>query len=150
MKKRGRKKKVVTSIPQSENPSVADQDGPVLDLEKSIIKKLIRKGKKDGYLTNELIKKSFPEDKFTSEQIEQYTTKLSEVGFDIIDSDDSDNPIPNAPNAPKNIWRLRERNNVSKLEDDVADKPRIKSKLYNYYHWQIIIKNTPKIPNNKS
>ena len=47
--------------------------------------------KKDGYLTNELIKKSFPEDKFTSEQIEQYTTKLSQVGFDIIDSDDSDN-----------------------------------------------------------
>ena len=77
MKKRGRKKKVFTSTPQSENPSVADQDGPVLDLEKSIIKKLIRKGKKDGYLTNELIKKSFPEDKFSSEQIEQYTTKLS-------------------------------------------------------------------------
>ena len=91
MKKRGRKKKVVTSTSQSENSSATDQDGPVLDLEKSIIKKLIRKGKKDGYLTNELIKKSFPEDKFTSEQIEQYTTKLSEVGFDIIDSDDSDN-----------------------------------------------------------
>ena len=91
MKKRGRKKKVVTSTPQNENSSATDQDGPVLDLEKSIIKKLIRKGKKDGYLTNELIKKSFPEDKFSSEQIEQYTTKLSEVGFDIIDSDDSDN-----------------------------------------------------------
>ena len=91
MKKRGRKKKLVNSAIQSENTSMADQDGPVLDLEKSIIKKLIRKGKKDGYLTNELIKKSFPEDKFTSEQIEQYTTKLSEVGFDIIDSDDSDN-----------------------------------------------------------
>jgi RNA polymerase primary sigma factor len=91
MKKRGRKKKVVISTSQNENSSVTDQDGPVLDLEKSIIKKLIRKGKKDGYLTNELIKKSFPEDKFTSEQIEQYTTKLSEVGFDIIDSDDSDN-----------------------------------------------------------
>ena len=91
MKKRGRKKKVVTNAAQNEYASAADQDGPVLDLEKSIIKKLIRKGKKDGYLTNELIKKSFPEDKFTSEQIEQYTTKLSEVGFDIIDSDDSDN-----------------------------------------------------------
>ena len=83
MKKRGRKKKVVTNAAQNENASAVDQDGPVLDLEKSIIKKLIRKGKKDGYLTNELIKKSFPEDKFTSEQIEQYTTKLSEVGFDI-------------------------------------------------------------------
>ena len=34
---------------------------PVLDLEKSIIKKLIKQGKKDGYLTNELIRKSFPE-----------------------------------------------------------------------------------------
>ena len=35
MKKRGRKKKVVTSTPQSENSSATDQDGPVLDLEKS-------------------------------------------------------------------------------------------------------------------
>ena len=91
MKKRGRKKKQVKQVLEINSLQPLDQDGPVLDLEKSIIKKLIKQGKKDGYLTNELIKKSFPEDKFTSEQIEQYTTKLSQVGFDIIDSDDSDN-----------------------------------------------------------
>ena len=91
MKKRGRKKKQIKQVSETNPMQAVDQDGPVLDLEKSIIKKLIRQGKKDGYLTNELIKKSFPEDKFTSEQIEQYTTKLSQVGFDIIDSDDSDN-----------------------------------------------------------
>ncbi len=91
MKKRGRKKKQVKAEAESLQSQVSEQDGPVLDLEKSIIKKLIKQGKKDGYLTHELIKKSFPEDKFTSEQIEQYTTKLSQVGFDIIDSDDSDN-----------------------------------------------------------
>ena len=91
MKKRGRKKKQVNQSLEINTSQPIDQDGPVLDLEKSIIKKLIKQGKKDGYLTNELIKKSFPEDKFTSEQIEQYTTKLSQAGFDIIDSDDSDN-----------------------------------------------------------
>ncbi len=91
MKKRGRKKKQVKADTEILQTQINDQDGPVLDLEKSIIKKLIKQGKKDGYLTHELIKKSFPEDKFTSEQIEQYTTKLSQVGFDIIDSDDSDN-----------------------------------------------------------
>ena len=92
MKKRGRKKKQLTKDQEIQQSQVfLEQDSPVLDLEKSIIKKLIKQGKKDGYLTNELIKKSFPEDKFSSEQIEQYTTKLSQVGFDIIDSDDSDN-----------------------------------------------------------
>ncbi len=91
MKKRGRKKKQLKKEAETLQTLANDQDGPVLDLEKSIIKKLIKQGKKDGYLTNELIKKSFPENKFTSEQIEQYTTKLSQVGFDIIDSDDSDN-----------------------------------------------------------
>ncbi len=91
MKKRGRKKKQVKQVQEVNATQLTDQDGPVIDLEKSIIKKLIKQGKKDGYLTNELIRKSFPEDKFTSEQIEQYTTKLSQVGFDIIDSDDSDN-----------------------------------------------------------
>ena len=90
IKKRGRKKKQLKHDVDVNSSHSLETDGPVLDLEKSIIKKLIKQGKKDGYLTNELIKKSFPEDKFTSEQIEQYTTKLSQVGFDIIDSDDSD------------------------------------------------------------
>ena len=92
MKKRGRKKKQLNKDQETQQfLSSSEQDSPVLDLEKSIIKKLIKQGKKDGYLTNEFIKKSFPEEKFSSEQIEQYTTKLSQAGFDIIDSDDSDN-----------------------------------------------------------
>ena len=90
MKKRGRKKKILKDEIETNQLQSNDQDGPVLDLEKSIIKKLIKQGKKDGYLTHEFIKKAFPENKFSSEQIEQYTTKLSQVGFDIIDSDDSD------------------------------------------------------------
>ncbi len=90
IKKRGRKKKQLKNEHESGASHLQETDGPVLDLEKSIIKKLIKQGKKDGYLTNDLIRKSFPENKFTSEQIEQYTTKLSQVGFDIIDSDDSD------------------------------------------------------------
>ena len=90
IKKRGRKKKQLKNEQEGGASHSQETDGPVLDLEKSIIKKLIKQGKKDGYLTNDLIRKSFPENKFTSEQIEQYTTKLSQVGFDIIDSDDSD------------------------------------------------------------
>ena len=90
IKKRGRKKKIPTVLSNADSAESEEQDSPVLDLEKSIIKKLIKKGKADGHLTHELIKKSFPEDKFTSEQVEQYTTKLSDAGFDIIDSDDND------------------------------------------------------------
>ena len=92
IKKRGRKKNLPTALSGDEikNSDTDEQDSPVLDLERTIIKKLIKKGKADGHLTHELIKKSFPEDKFTSEQVEQYTTKLADAGFDIIDSDDSD------------------------------------------------------------
>mgnify|MGYP000036657381 FL=1 len=78
IKKRGRKKKLPANqsgVDGKSSDVSEDQDSPVLDLEKSIIKKLIRKGKADGHLTHELIRKSFPEDKFTSEQVEQYTTK---------------------------------------------------------------------------
>ena len=93
IKKRGRKKKISANQVGVDGKSLEvsdEQDSPVLDLEKSIIKKLIKKGKSDGHLTHELIRKSFPDDKFTSEQVEQYTTKLSDAGFDIIDSDDDD------------------------------------------------------------
>ena len=61
MKKRGRKKKQSKQSLEINISQPIDQDGPVLDLEKSIIKKLIRKGKADGHLTHELIRKSFPE-----------------------------------------------------------------------------------------
>ena len=92
IKKRGRKKNLPTALSGAEikNSDTDEQDSPVLDLERTIIKKLIKKGKADGHLTHELIRKAFPEDKFTSEQVEQYTTKLADAGFDIIDSDDSD------------------------------------------------------------
>ncbi len=141
MKKRGRKKKQIKQALETNSTQPIDQDGPVLDLEKSIIKKLIKQGKKDGYLTNELIKKSFPEDKFTSEQIEQYTTKLSQVGFDIIDSDDSDNdddkeddPAPGAKTGtdktddPVKLY-LREMGTVDLLsrEGEIAIAKRIEA-----------------------
>jgi len=43
IKKRGRKKKLPTTLTRAENKNVEseEQDSPVLDLEKSIIKKLI-------------------------------------------------------------------------------------------------------------
>ena len=50
MKKRGRKKKQVKIEVENLQSQANEQDGPVLDLEKSIIKKLIKQGKKDGYL----------------------------------------------------------------------------------------------------
>ena len=52
IKKRGRKKKHVKNENESSVSQSQETDGPVLDLEKSIIKKLIKQGKKDGYLTN--------------------------------------------------------------------------------------------------
>ena len=58
IKKRGRKKKLPAnqSSAVGKNSDVSEeQDSPVLDLEKSIIKKLIKKGKADGHLTHELI-----------------------------------------------------------------------------------------------
>ena len=52
MKKRGRKKKTIKTESENFQLQTSEQDGPVLDLEKSIIKKLIKQGKKDGYLSN--------------------------------------------------------------------------------------------------
>ena len=55
IKKRGRKKKIPTVLSNADSTESEEQDSPVLDLEKSIIKKLIKKGKAGQHLTNELI-----------------------------------------------------------------------------------------------
>ena len=55
-----------------------------------IVKELIAKGKKRGFVTYDEFNESLPDDEFSSEQIDEIMANLNEMGISIVESDDSD------------------------------------------------------------
>jgi RNA polymerase primary sigma factor len=55
-----------------------------------IVKKLVKQGKEKGYITYDELNKALPAEEFTSEQIEDAMSTLSDVGIQMSEGDDSD------------------------------------------------------------
>jgi RNA polymerase primary sigma factor len=64
-----------------------DDDAPLIDLNEASIKKLMTKAKKKGYVTLDELNEALPTD-MDSEKIEDVHTALSEMGVQIVESDE--------------------------------------------------------------
>ena len=64
------------------------QDGPLLDLTDQSVKAMIKAAKKRGVVTHDELNKVLPSEEFSSEQIEDILSQLSEMGITVVDSDD--------------------------------------------------------------
>ena len=67
------------------NSKVVGNDSPILDLNNSAIKSLIKKGKTNGFVTLDELNQALPPGEYTSEQIEDIHSALNDMGFNIID-----------------------------------------------------------------
>src|SRR6202045_3136840 len=65
---------------------------PLLDTIALAIKKMVLRGKERGYLTYDELNAALPQDQVSSEQIEDTMTMLSELGINVIESEESDEP----------------------------------------------------------
>jgi RNA polymerase primary sigma factor len=65
---------------------------PLLDTIAIAIKKMVARGKERGYLTYDELNGALPQDQVSSEQIEDTMTMLSELGINIIESEESEEP----------------------------------------------------------
>jgi RNA polymerase primary sigma factor len=73
-----------TEKPEAETSS----DGPLLDLTDSAVKKFIKAAKARGYVTMDELNKVLPSEEFTSEQIEDTLAMLTEMGVNVIESEE--------------------------------------------------------------
>ena len=73
-----------TEKPEADTPS----DGPLLDLTDSAVKKFIKAAKLRGYVTMDELNKVLPSEEFTSEQIEDTLAMLTEMGVNVIESEE--------------------------------------------------------------
>jgi len=65
-----------------------NEDGPLLDLNDLSVKAMVKAAKKRGYVTHDELNKVLQSEEFSSEQIEDVLSQLSEMGITVVDSED--------------------------------------------------------------
>jgi len=65
-------------------------DGPLLDTLGASVKKMLAKGKERGFVTYDELNSALPPEQVSSEQIEDTMTQLSEMGINVVESEDSE------------------------------------------------------------
>ena len=76
---------------QTEAPEAAPevaQDGPLLDMSDAAVKKMIKAAKSRGFVTYDELNKVLPSEEFSSEQIEDTLSMLSELGINVVENDE--------------------------------------------------------------
>jgi RNA polymerase primary sigma factor len=73
-----------------ESESPGDADSPLLDMSDVGVRKMIARAKTRGYVTYDELNKVLPSDKTSSEQIEDTMAMLSEMGINVIESEEAE------------------------------------------------------------
>jgi RNA polymerase primary sigma factor len=74
----------------AEAPEISDaSDAPLIDLNDAELKKLIARAKKRGYITYDQLNEALPQGQMDSDQIEDITSALSEMGINIVENDEA-------------------------------------------------------------
>src|SRR5579872_133479 len=76
----------------AEAPEARDEaaEAPLLDTIMAAIKKMVAKGKERGYVTYDELNAALPAEQVSSEQIEDTMTMLSELGVNVVESEETD------------------------------------------------------------
>ena len=86
-----------------EKSDLENSDKPIIDLNNSEIKALLKKGKSTGYITHDQLNKALPDGELTSEQIEDVMVALNELGINIIDQNEENSSEENDGKLAGNI-----------------------------------------------
>src|SRR5471030_2615813 len=76
--------------PEKEAEGAPDSPLPLLDLSDAGVKKMIKAAKKRGYVTYEQLNAVMPSEEVTSEQIEDTLAMLSEMGINVVETEDAE------------------------------------------------------------
>ena len=82
---------MATKATQEEDTRPEAEDsatGPRVDLTEAAVKKMIAKAKERGYISYDEVNAALPTEEMSSEKIEDIMTMLSEMGINVVDSDE--------------------------------------------------------------
>jgi RNA polymerase primary sigma factor len=73
-----------------EAAAVDISDSPLIDLNNRDVKRMIKAAKQVGFVTVDALNKVLPPEEFSSEQIEDIMSMLSEMGISVVENDETD------------------------------------------------------------
>ncbi|MDR3522358.1 MAG: RNA polymerase sigma factor RpoD [Acidocella sp.] len=83
----------IKPTPAAEQPAPeVEADANVLDTQSASVKRLIAKGKERGYITFDELNAVLPAEQNSSEQIEDIMAMLSEMGIQVVESEEGEDP----------------------------------------------------------
>jgi RNA polymerase primary sigma factor len=77
-------------VEDQEQAQTETPDGPVLDMSDAAVKKLIKTAKARGFVTYDELNDVLPSEEVSSEQIEDTMSMLSDMGINVIDTDEAE------------------------------------------------------------
>jgi RNA polymerase primary sigma factor len=83
----------VASVADTAETREEAAEAPLLDQIAIAIKKMVARGKERGYLTYDELNAALPTDQVSSEQIEDTMTMLSELGINVVENEDAEEPV---------------------------------------------------------
>jgi RNA polymerase primary sigma factor len=75
---------------EGEAAVVETADSPLLDLTDAAVKRMMKIAKKRGWVTHEELNAVLPSEQISSDQIEDMTAMLNEMGINVVDSEDAE------------------------------------------------------------
>ncbi|MEI7806780.1 MAG: RNA polymerase sigma factor region1.1 domain-containing protein, partial [Hyphomicrobiales bacterium] len=88
MASKAKAKEQKEEVPEKEAEAAPDTPLPLLDLSDAAVKKMIKGAKKRGYVTYQQLNAVLPSEEVTSEQIEDILAMLSEMGINVVETED--------------------------------------------------------------
>jgi RNA polymerase primary sigma factor len=86
------KKQAKQTENSEETQDEATPEGPVIDALGATIKKMLARGKERGYVTYDELNAALPPDQFSSEQIEDTMAQLNEMGINVVENEEGEEP----------------------------------------------------------
>ena len=88
---------------EREAPASESPDGPLLDMSDAAVKKLIKTAKQRGYVTYDEINSVLPSDQVSSEKIEDTMSMFSEMGVNVVESEEGEEGGDDAKKTPVTV-----------------------------------------------
>jgi RNA polymerase primary sigma factor len=109
---------------ETEQPEQPEASGAMLDMSQADVKKMVTKAKARGYITYDELNRVLPSDQFSSEQIEDVMSLLSEMGVNVVeDEGESDGEEAQPAEADQSESREVTTTSAATTEVDRTDDP---------------------------
>ncbi|MBB4211783.1 RNA polymerase RpoD-like sigma 70 subunit [Rhodothalassium salexigens DSM 2132] len=115
---------MATPTPDTDAPEARDEaDAPIGGGTEAAVKKMIAKAKERGYISYDELNRTLPTDEMSSEKIEDVMTMLSEMGINVVDSDDPEEAEDKDAKPPAKAARAKPEPAAAEADEDEEDEP---------------------------